>query len=100
MAYDVKQSPRDSFTQIGDTSLFTASTQLQNSELVKLSKIFRYTPQIADFLYDLDATFPAIDLAGEWEPLAAQAEVGEGDRPTLTHYEDEAASYAWKLVTA
>jgi hypothetical protein len=90
MAYDVKQSPRDTFTQMGDTSLFTASTQLQNSDLVKLSKIFRYTPQIADFLYDLDATFPAIDLAGEWEPYAAQAEVAEGERPKLYIYKDEA----------
>jgi hypothetical protein len=90
MAYDVKQSPRDTFTQVGDTSLFTAATQLQNSDLVKLSKIFRYTPQIADFLYDLDATFPAIDLAGEWEPFAAKAEVAEGDRPDLVVYEDEA----------
>ena len=89
MAYDVKQSPRDSFTQVGDTSLFSSSTQLQNAELVKLSKIFRYTPQIAEFLYDLDATFPAIDLAGDWEPFAANAEVAEGDRPHLAIYKDE-----------
>jgi hypothetical protein len=89
MAYDVKQSPRDSFTQIGDQTLFSAASQLQNSDLVKLSKVFRYTPQIAEFLYDLDATFPAIDLAGEWEPLAANAEVAEGDRPDLTIFEDE-----------
>lgn len=86
MAYDIKQSPRDTFTQVGerDNSLFTSSTQLQNSDLIKLSKVFRYTPQIADFLYDLDATFPAIDLAGEWEEYAATAEVAEGERPTLT----------------
>jgi hypothetical protein len=92
MAYDVKQSPRDTFTQIGekDSSLFSASTQLQNSDLIKLSKVFRYTPQIAEFLYDLDATFPAIDLAGEWEEYAATAEVAEGERPTLTIFKDEA----------
>jgi hypothetical protein len=42
---------------------------------IRLSKVFRYTPQIADFLYDLDATFPAIDLTGEWEEYAATAEV-------------------------
>jgi hypothetical protein len=92
MAYDVKQSPRDTFTQIGekDSSLFSASTQLQNSDLIKLSKVFRYTPQIAEFLYDLDATFPAIDLAGEWEEYAATAEVAEGERPTLIIFKDEA----------
>ncbi|MBR0984577.1 UvrD-helicase domain-containing protein [Bradyrhizobium liaoningense] len=92
MAYDVKQSPRDTFTYVGeaDGSLFSASTQLQNSELVKLSKVFRYTPQIADFLYDLDAIFPAIDLAGEWEQFAVTAQVADGDRPTLRVYRDEA----------
>ena len=92
MAYDIKQSPRDTFTQVGekDNSLFTASTQLQNSDLIKLSKVFRYTPQIADFLYDLDATFPAINLAGEWEEYAATAQVEEGERPTLSIFKDEA----------
>jgi hypothetical protein len=86
MAYDVKQSPRDSFTQIGDkdASLFSSTTQLQNSELVKLSKVFRYTPEISEFLYDLDATFPAIDLAGEWESYAVTSESENGERPTLT----------------
>jgi len=96
MAYDIKQSPRDTFTEASETSaaLFSASTQLQNSDLVQLSKVFRYTPQIAEFLYDLDATFPAIDLAGEWEKFAAIAEVDEGERPTLTVYKDQAALLA------
>jgi hypothetical protein len=93
MAYDVKQSPRDTFTQVGekDSSLFTASTQLQNAELVKLSKVFRYTQPIAEFLYDLDATFPAFDMAGEWEEIARKAEITEGDKPSLIVYKDEAA---------
>ncbi|BAM90986.1 hypothetical protein S58_50070 [Bradyrhizobium oligotrophicum S58] len=92
MAYDVKQSPRDTFTYVGegDGTLFSASTQLQKSELVKLSKVFRYTPQIAEFLYDLDATFPAIDLAGEWEKFAITAEVADGDIPSLSIFKDEA----------
>jgi hypothetical protein len=91
MAYDIKQSPRDTFTYVGETdgNLFSASTQLQNSELVKLSRVFRYTPQIAEFLYDLDATFPAIDLAGEWEQFAVTAQVSDGDKPTITVFKDE-----------
>ena len=92
MAYDVKQSPTDSFTQIGDrdASLFSSTTQLQNSELVKLSKVFRYTPQISEFLYDLDATFPAIDLAGEWESYAVTTESDKGERPSLTIFKNDA----------
>jgi hypothetical protein len=95
MAYDVKQSPRDTFSSFGegDTSLFSPSTQLQNSDLVKLTRVFRYTPQIADFLYDLDATFPAINVADEWEVYAAKAEVADGERPTLTIFKDEAELY-------
>ncbi len=91
MAYDVKQSPRDTFFSVEsiDGSLFSHSNRLQNSELVKLSKIFRYTKQIADFLYDLDAAFPTIDLAGEWEQLTATSEKS-GDVPIHTSYSDEA----------
>jgi hypothetical protein len=95
MAYDVKQSPHDTFSQFGDgdKSLFSQSSQLQNADLVKLSKAFRYTTQIAEFLYDLDATFPAIDLAGEWEAYTATAEVADGDRPVLKIFKDEAELY-------
>ena len=96
MAYDLKQSPRDTFAQYGegDTSLFAASTGLQNSELVKLEKVFRYTPQIAEFLADLDATFPAIDVPGEWDAYSGKAELADGDTPELTVFLDEASLFA------
>lgn len=91
MAYDLKQSPRDTFIEYGeaDHNLFGASTKLQNSELVKLEKNFRYTPQIAEFLTDLDATFPAIDIPGEWEAYAGKAELGDGSIPELVVFKDE-----------
>ena len=78
MAYRLKQSPRDTFAQYGegDQSLFTVATGLQGSELVKLDRVFRYTPQIAEFLSDLDATFPAIDIPGEWDAYAGKAQLG------------------------
>ncbi|UGX94253.1 hypothetical protein G6321_00053425 [Bradyrhizobium barranii subsp. barranii] len=93
MAYDVKQAPRDSFVQLGDkdAALFSPSSQLQQSDLIKLSKVFRYTPQIADFLYDLDAAFPAINMAGEWEELAAESQVQVGEKPTLSLFKTQAA---------
>jgi len=91
MAYDLKQSPSDTFTQYveGDQKLFSASTGLQNSDLVKLERVFRYTPQIASFLADLDATFPAIDIPGEWDAYAGKAELADGQSPEITVYKDD-----------
>lgn len=91
MAYDLKQSPRDTFAEYGagDNNLFGASTGLQGSELVELDKVFRYTPEIADFLADLDATFPAIDVPGEWDAYVGKAQLENGATPELTVYQDE-----------
>lgn len=91
MAYDLKQSPRDTFAQYGETdqNLFGVSTGLQGSELVKLDKVFRYTPEIAEFLADLDAAFPAIDIPGEWDAYAGKAQLANGATPELTVYQDE-----------
>ncbi|MFN7009935.1 MAG: UvrD-helicase domain-containing protein [Allorhizobium sp.] len=100
MAYDLKQSPRDTFASYGerdgdkDQNLFTVSTGLQGSELVKLDRVFRYTPQIANFLDDLDASFPAIDIPGEWEAYSGKAELAEGSVPQLTIFPDELSLFS------
>ena len=91
MAYDLKQAPHDTFTQYAerDNNLFASSTGLQNADLVKLSKVFRYTPEIASFLEDLDASFPAIDIPGEWDAYAGEAHLDNGNRPELVVYKDD-----------
>ena len=91
MAYDLKQSPRDTFAAFGDMhpNLFGGATGLQNSELVKLDRVFRYTPQIAEFLSDLDATFPAMDVPGEWDAYAGKAELVNGGVPELVVFKDD-----------
>lgn len=91
MAYDMKQSPRDTFAQYcaNDTNLFGASTGLQGAELVRLEQVFRYTPQIAEFLADLDASFPAFDVPGEWDAYAGKAQLGNGEKPELMVFDDE-----------
>ncbi|MGO3744866.1 MAG: UvrD-helicase domain-containing protein [Alcaligenes aquatilis] len=90
MAYDLKQSPNDAFASLdGSSALFSASTGLQNSDLVKLEKVFRYTPEIAEFLSDLDATFPAIDVPGEWDAYCGKAQLESGQKPELIIYKDE-----------
>lgn len=91
MAYDVKQSTSDTFmsyfSQKG--TLFTESSKLVHSELVQLNKVFRYTPQIAQFLQDLDATFPAIDIPGEWGAYVGTAQLENGDKVILREFPDE-----------
>jgi superfamily I DNA/RNA helicase len=96
MAYDLKQSPRDTFAQYGegDQSLFSASTGLQGSELVKLEKVFRYTPQIAEFLTDLDASFPAVDIPGEWDAYSGKPVLDDGQKPDITVFNNESALFA------
>ena len=91
MAYDLKQSPRDSFLDYfaADGKVFSAKSGLQNSELVQFNKVFRYTPQIAEFLKDIDAAFPAIDIPGEWNAYVGEAELPDASKPTLTRYPTE-----------
>lgn len=89
MAYDIKQSTKDTFSQLGEAgSIFTSAAKLKNSDLVKLSKVFRYTPEIAEFLTDLDASFPAVDIPSEWEAYSGEAQLSGGPKPNLTVHKD------------
>jgi len=89
MAYDLKQSPRDSFIDYfaADGSILSAKSGLQNSELVQLNQVFRYTPQIAEFLKDLDSAFPAIDIPGEWNAYVGEAELPDAVVPTIERFD-------------
>lgn len=88
MAYDLKQSTRDSFVDYfaADATVFSSRSKLQNSELVQLDQVFRYTPQIAEFLRDLDAEFPAIDVPGEWDAYVGEAQLPNADKPQLARF--------------
>ena len=91
MAYDIKQSPRDSFLDYfaADGSIFSQRSGLQNSQLVQLSEVFRYTPEVAEFLKDIDAAFPAIDVPGEWNAYVGEAKLPSASRPALVRYKDD-----------
>lgn len=86
MAYDIKQSPASSFASYfsPDNPIFTPSSNLQNSDLIQLQKVFRYTPEITEFLRDVDASFPAIDVPGEWGAYVGESQLSNGDKPTLS----------------
>ena len=88
MAYDLKQSPNDA-------SLLSKTAQRPNifrnvrageTELIELTDVFRYTPQIASFLQDLDGAFPALNLEGEWGKYDGAAQTAAGEVPLLTIY--------------
>ncbi len=94
MAYDMKQSNNDSFLyQMRDESAATLfkSTKVGSTDLVELTKVFRYTPEIASFLNDLDASFPALDLVAEWGGLNLNTDKDSGERPKLTIYSGDMA---------
>ena len=93
MAYDIKQSPRDSFVDYfsPDGSIFSHRSGLQNADLVQLNEVFRYTPEIAEFLKDIDAAFPAIDIPGEWNAYVGEATLPSSSAPMLVRYRNDRA---------
>lgn len=89
MSYDLKQSPADSF--LGYRTGETASNFFQrigagSTELVELTRVFRSTPQITEFLRDLDASFPALDLEEEWSNYTGHSDGDAGERPELLEF--------------
>ena len=88
LAYDLKQSPTDAFlsSDVRDAAGMFRSLRAGGTELVELTKVFRSTPQIAGFLEDLDGSFPALDLGGEWGDYEADSDQESGNTPELRVY--------------
>jgi hypothetical protein len=59
--------------------------------LTELKQVYRSTPQITAFLRDLDASFPAMDLEGEYATYVAESQQDNGETPTLTVYQTDIA---------
>jgi hypothetical protein len=85
MAYDLKQSVRDSGLG-GGMSRFK-NPGVGESEPVDLTLVYRSTPQISAFLSDLDGSFPAMDLEGEYRTYAGRSARTEGPRPSSKIYQ-------------
>ena len=86
MAYDFKQAPNDAFlARIREDAGNTfKSVGAGETELVELTEVFRSTPEIANFLQNLDGSFPALDLPGEWGAYSSTSNEPHGEKPTLT----------------
>lgn len=89
MAYDIKQSVSDTFLNSAADSKtnWTRALQAGPTQLDELTEIFRYSPEIAKFLGDMDAAFPTLDLEAEWAPLSSASRAPNGDVPELQTYE-------------
>ncbi len=89
MAYDLKQSSTDAFLNYGsqETAMNIFKTLgAGGTELVELTEVFRSTPEIAEFLKDLDGSFPALGLEDEWGSYSVESRKESGDVPILRIY--------------
>lgn len=84
MAYDIKQGTND-VALSGGMEKFR-NPGVGESVLTELKQVYRSTPQITAFLRDLDASFPAMDLEGEYATYVAESQQDDGETPTLTVY--------------
>lgn len=87
MAYDIKQSTNDVAIS-GGVEKFR-NPGVGESVLTELKQVYRSTPQITAFLSDLDASFPAMDLEGEYATYTSNSRQDDGDIPTLSIYETD-----------
>lgn len=87
MAYDIKQGTNDVAISGGMEKF--RNPGVGESVLTELKQVYRSTPQITAFLRDLDASFPAMDLEGEYATYVAESRQGDGETPTLTVYETD-----------
>lgn len=87
MAYDIKQSTNDVAISGGIEKF--RNPGVGESVLTELKQVYRSTPQITAFLRDLDASFPAMDLEGEYATYVAESQQEDGETPTLTVYETD-----------
>lgn len=87
MAYDIKQGTNDVAISGGMAKF--RNPGVGESVLTELKQVYRSTPQITAFLRDLDASFPAMDLEGEYATYVAESKQDDGETPTLTVYETD-----------
>lgn len=100
MAYDAKQSPRDTFLNLPGTDSqkydHWRDARLGKVEKVELLDVFRYTPEIAKVLSCIDQSFPGQDLEDEWPKYSGASSIKSGPIPTV--YEFNSTKEVYSLV--
>lgn len=87
MAYDAKQSPRDTFLSLPSGGAqkydFWKDARLGKVDKIELVDVFRYTPQIAKALLCIDQSFPGQDLDDDWPAYSGVSRTEDGPVPTI-----------------
>lgn len=90
MALDPKQSPAETYTDVLPSELTTgesggAEATYGEYESIDLVDVYRYTPEIYEFLVHLDRNYPALELGEDWDVSVATAETtrSNGEVPRL-----------------
>jgi hypothetical protein len=98
MAYDAKQSPRDSFLGLpgSDTKPYDLwkDARLGKVDKIELVDVFRYSPQIAKALKCFDQSFPGQDLDDEWPAYKGISQTKDGPIPIVCTLESAMAVYS------
>ncbi|MHA6820359.1 UvrD-helicase domain-containing protein [Ralstonia pseudosolanacearum] len=87
MAYDLKQSSNESSFSSGIEKF--RNPGVGASVPLDLKTVYRSTPEITALLRDLDASFPAMDLEGEFATYSGVSGRSAGKRPVMVKYGDE-----------
>lgn len=87
MAYDLKQSTSDNALNIGGQRF--RNPGVGESQQIDLEKVYRSTPEIVGMLAGLDASFPALDLEGEFGEYSGVSELESGPVPELWEFETD-----------
>lgn len=97
MAYDAKQSPRDTFLKLPSAEAkqldFWRDAKLGKVEKIELVEVFRYTPQIAHALALIDESFPGQDLDEEWPDYRGISKIEDGPLPIVVTTQSTIATY-------
>jgi hypothetical protein len=97
MAYDAKQSPRDTFLGLpaNDTDKYDhwKDARLGKVEKIELVDVFRYSPQIARALFCIDQSFPGQDLDDDWPAFSGIARTQDGPIPIVCTLKSTVATY-------
>lgn len=97
MAYDAKQSPRDTFLKLPSLEAnqldFWRDARLGKVEKIELVDVFRYTPQIARTLALVDESFPGQDLDEDWPRYSGVSRLADGPKPIACTLKSTVATY-------
>lgn len=97
MAYDAKQSPRDTFLKLPSGAAnqldFWRDAKLGKVDKIELVDVFRYTPQIAKVLSCVVQSFPGQDLDDDWPEYKGVSRIKDGPTPIIYTAKSTIATY-------